>query len=223
MCEEVEEELAQNGHDTTPSNSPKITDVKLEAQIIKKVQRMDVNDMLEIITDETALQCIKVLNDWLKYDTDVLKSCGKNTRNLMHQITYLLNLINVNLSDAQISGVNVKISEVLSKETRIPLCEDVQLKGLEILLDAHNELDWNYFNKRSFNRREESVVRIVKLISFGRFLTGIQETGVHFHDEKNVFVCDPINEDDGKLPAAVMEELVSSLRTVFINKCIKDR
>lgn len=203
-------EPIQNGVQNKTTENNMTNEEKTETEVIRKVQRMDVNDMLEIIMEETPLQCIKILNDWLKYDKEVVKSCGNNTRNLMHQITYLLNLININLSHSKINGVNVKISEILSKETKIPLTEDIQLKGMDILANVQNELDWNYLNKRSFNLREETITRIVKLISFGKFLTNIEETGVHFHDEKNVFICDAIDDDDNKLPATVMEELVSN-------------
>ncbi|KAJ8926661.1 hypothetical protein NQ314_020964 [Rhamnusium bicolor] len=180
---------------------------KTKDDIIKKVQMMDVNDMLEIITEEATLQSIKVLNDWLKHDPEVLKSCGTNTRSLIRQITYLLNLININLSNPKMIGVNLKLSEIINKQNKLPLSEDVILKGVEILGEVHKDLEWNYIQVKGVSVREEAVIRIVKLISFGKFLTTIQETGVHFDEVKNMFVCNMDETEDDKISTAIMEEL----------------
>lgn len=77
-----------------------------------------------------ALQSIKLINDWLQHDQDVVKSLGSNTTSLLKQITYLLNLININLGSSGLIGVNIKLSEIISKESQIPLSEDVALKGI---------------------------------------------------------------------------------------------
>lgn len=173
---------------------------------------MDVNDMLEIIMEEGALQSIKIINNWLQFDQDVLKSCGINTRSLLRQITYLLNLVNINLSSPNLIGVNLKLSEVIHKENKIPLSEDLVLKGLEILEHSQSNLDWHFSIKRGMSPREENVVRIVKLISFGKLLTNIEDTGVRYDEENNCFVCNVLdNEADAvdKAPTILLEEMVS--------------
>lgn len=171
---------------------------------------MDVNDMLEIISEEGTLQSIKILNDWLRHDPDVLKSCGTNTRSLIRQITHLVNLININLGNPKMIGVNLKLSEIIHKQNRLPLSEDVILKGVEILAEAHKDLDWNYVQTRGVTVREEAVIRVVKLISFGKFLTTVEETGVTFDEERNIFTCNEEEKDEGdKISVSIMEELVS--------------
>lgn len=67
--------------------------------------------------------------------------------------------------------------------------------------------------------REEAVVRVVKLISFGKFLTTIEETGVSFDEEGNIFKCKEVEEknDGDKISATIMEELVRN----SIEKLIK--
>ncbi|KAJ8915213.1 hypothetical protein NQ315_015436 [Exocentrus adspersus] len=198
----------QNGV-TNPSPDVAVPDeTKTKEDIIKKVQLMDVNDMLEIISEEGALHSIKILNDWLRHDPEVLKSCGINTRTLIRQITHLLNLININLSNPKIIGMNFKLSEIIHKQGRLPLSEDVILKGVELLAEAQKDLDWNYIQSRGMTVKEEAVVRIVKLISFGKYLTTVEETGVSFDEEKNVFVCKE-NDKGGaeKSSVSIMEEL----------------
>ncbi|KAG5874256.1 hypothetical protein JTB14_026478 [Gonioctena quinquepunctata] len=182
---------------------------KTKEDVLRKVQLMDVNDMIEIVAEESTLQSVKILNDWLRNDPEVLKSCGANTGTLLRQMTYLLNLVNINLSNAKMIGVNLRSSEVISKETKIPLTEDVLLKGVAILKETQDVLEWNYTDKRSFCLKEEAVIRVVKLISFGKFLTANAETGVAFEEADNVFVCKikDTNEEEGKKSAALMEEL----------------
>lgn len=185
---------------------------KTKDDIIRKVQLMDVNDMLEIIMEEGALQSIKIINNWLQFDQDVLKSCGINTRSLLRQITYLLNLININLNSPNLIGVSLKLSEVIHKENKIPLSEDVVLKGLEILEHSQSTLDWHFSIKRGMSPREESVVRIVKLISFGKLLTAIEDTGVKYDEENNCFVCTVLDKEGDsvdKVPTILLEEMVS--------------
>lgn len=173
---------------SVPSTSSTTEDVT-QQDVISKVQRMDVNDMLEIITEEAPLQSIKILNDWLRQDAEVLKLCATNCSLLLQQITYLLNLINISLSNFKITGISLRISEIINNESKIPLSEDVVLKGVDILATVHKELDWAFVKKRCPTAREESVIRIVKLVSFGKFLMGMQETGISFDEEKSIFIC----------------------------------
>lgn len=184
---------------------------KTKEDIIRKVQQMDVNDMLEIVMEEGVLQSIKIINNWLQYDQEVLKSCGVNTRSLLRQITYLLNLVNINLNSPNLIGVNLKLSEVIHKEHKIPLSEDVMLKGLEMLENSQGTLDWQYTTKKGVSPREENVVRIVKLISFGKFLTTVEDTGVKYDELNNCFVCDVLEKggDSNEKPATILlEEMV---------------
>lgn len=193
---------------------------KTKGDIIRKVQQMDVNDMLEIVMEEGALLSIKIINNWLQYDQEVLKSCGVNTRSLLRQITYLLNLININLNSPNLIGVKLKISEVIHKENKIPLSEDIVLKGLEILENSQHTLDWQYSIKKDISPREESVVRIIKIISFGKLLTTINDTGVKYEEENNCFVCDALEKEEDeveKAPSILLEEMVSP----FFNQVYK--
>jgi protein SMG5 len=177
--------------------------------VIKKIKRMDVNDMLEIITEEGSLQAIKIINDWLMQDTEIIKSCGTSTRSLLRQITNMLNLININVKSSKLSGIKLNVNDAIKNEEKIPLSEDVVLKGIDILGKAHKNVDWNYLHKHGMNTKEESVTRIVKFMAFGRFLTAIEETGIGFDEHQNVFVCKTEENDEVKTSTAAVEDLVS--------------
>ncbi|EEZ98670.2 nonsense-mediated mRNA decay factor SMG5 [Tribolium castaneum] len=199
--------LAESSDDETEvkKSDDSVNDDKID--VIKKIKRMDVNDMLEIITEQGSLQAIKIINDWLMQDTEVIKSCGTSTRSLLRQMTNMLNLININIKSSKLSGIKLDVNNVIKNEEKIPLSEDIVLKGIDILEKAHKNMDWNYLHKHGMNTKEESVTRIVKFMAFGKFLTGIEETGITFDERKNVFVCKCDENDENKATNSVVEEL----------------
>ncbi|XP_056644486.1 nonsense-mediated mRNA decay factor SMG5 [Diorhabda sublineata] len=204
-----------NGATTPDQQNPE----KTEEDLSKIVQFMDVNDILEIFTEETILQSIKILNDWLATDLEVIKSCGSNTASLLRQITHLLNLVNVNLLSPKMIGVGLKNTEIINKGLRIPLSEDILLKGVEILKVSQETLDWNYADKKSLNTKEEAVIRVIKLLSFGKFLTTLNETGISYDDGNNIFVCtlNDSKKDDDKDSKMLLDEFDSSASTTTCN------
>ncbi|ENN76118.1 hypothetical protein D910_04922 [Dendroctonus ponderosae] len=176
--------------------------------ILKKVQRMDVNVMLEIINEEGLLQSIRAVNDWLKSSQEIIKSCASNTKTLIKQIVSLSNLVNLNL--AKVHDVKFQIAELIQGEHKMPLTEDVVLKGIDIVQDAQKEYDWDYLLKKNVTSTEEATIRILKIISFGKFLSKIQETAVNYDENSNVFTCklsENDEEEQGLSAAALMEEL----------------
>lgn len=181
---------------------------KNNSSVLKKVQKMNVNDMLEIINESGSLQSVKIMNDWLKSDEEIIKSCGSNTQTLIKQIVYLINLLNINLTSTKITN-SIRISEILNNETKIPLSEDVVLKNFDLFKDTQAGYDWDYPFKKNIGLRDESIIRIVKILSFGKILTKIEETGVTFNEDKNIFVCKSENGmvNEGVSAAAIMEEL----------------
>ncbi|XP_060524968.1 nonsense-mediated mRNA decay factor SMG5 [Cylas formicarius] len=182
---------------------------KTKDGVIKKVQRMNVNDMLEIIAEEGSLQSIKILNDWLRLDTEVIKLCGLNTKSLIRQIVYFINLININLNQQKMIGVNLKVSEIVKKDNQIPLSEDVVLKGLDMFKDTQKDFDWEYLSRKNITSKEETVIRMVKLMSFARVLRGVEETEVTFDETLSILTCKSDNsvEENGTTATAIMEEL----------------
>ncbi|CAH2008543.1 unnamed protein product [Acanthoscelides obtectus] len=182
---------------------------KAKEDVVEKIQLMDANDTLEIVTEESCLESIRILNDWLKTDTEILKSCAANTKSVFKQITNLLNLLNINMSSAKVIGVKLKLSEVITKEAKIPLTEDIILKGIPTFEESQKEIDWKYLDERGLNAKEEAVIRSIKLLSFGKYLSTLDESGISYDEDKNIFVCaiDETKKDDMKISAALLEEL----------------
>ncbi|KAK9880232.1 hypothetical protein WA026_010106 [Henosepilachna vigintioctopunctata] len=169
-------------------NTDKNEVVNNKEEVFKKVKKMDVNDMIEIISEETLLQSIKILNDWLMIDTSVFKSCCINTPSLLRQITYLLNLLNINLDDKR-HFPEIHNSSTIDNYAKFPLPEDVIMRGLDFLSDSHKNLDWQCFSTKTLSLKNEAVIRIFKFKAFGRYLLSITEAGITFDDKENIYVC----------------------------------
>lgn len=172
-------EVEVNG---TGDRTPEIS----EEKIIQLSKRMDPNDMLEIIAEEPLLRSIKIINDWLSQDVEVLKSCGKSTRSLFKQIIFLVNLLNVKTSN-KIQGLKSNIDHIQKNFKNIPLPEDVTVKGLEFFAEKHRDIYWSSTSGYFKSIKEESLVRSFKLVSFGHFLTTIGESGVSYDAKRDVF------------------------------------
>lgn len=210
--ESFSEKFKENGFPTseeTPTKNKSPKQNKNKDFVLKKVQKMDVNVMLEIINEEGLLQSIKIVNDWLKSDQEIIKSCGINTRTLIRQMVYLINLININLNNGRVLKSKIKISEIIANESKIPLSEDVVLKGIDLFKAAQSEYTWDFLLRKGITAQDEAIIRIIKILSFAKVLSKIQETGVSYNEEKNVFICpsDDKSEDDTVSAAAIMEEL----------------
>lgn len=185
----------------------KPTETKDNTSLLRKVQKMDPAVMLEIVNEEGLLQSIRVVNDWLKCDPEIIKSCASNTRTLIRQIVRLVNLININLKDV---STKLKISEVINQESKIPLAEDVILKGVPSFQTLHANYDWEYLLNKDVTAKEEAVIRIIKILSFGKWLSKIDEAKVTYDERTNVFQCqleEKSEEDEGLSAAALMEKL----------------
>ncbi|XP_066253479.1 nonsense-mediated mRNA decay factor SMG5 [Euwallacea similis] len=180
--------------------------------ILTKVQKMDAGVMLEIINEEGLLQSVRMVNDWLRSDQEIVKSCASNARVLIRQMVHLINLINIDLGNLKTMDVKFKISEIINNENKIPLAEDISLKGIKIFENTQNRYDWDYLLKRDINSKEEAVIRIIKILSFGKLLTKIEESGITFDDNPNSLVVCKLDDKPEEVSSelstvALMEEL----------------
>lgn len=177
-------------------------DDKNKIAIIKKLKQINSSDVLEMLVEANFLQSIKIISDWLITEQDVLKSCSKSSTSLLRQITHLLNLININFP---IKHDNLQT---------VALPEDVLLKGMGMFAQAQKNLVWGHAHKGALSVRDECVVRVEKLLAFGRFLTTVTETGISYDGVKRLFVCEAESGEE-KVATITFEELVSTKKNLF--------
>lgn len=188
----------QNGIDAKPEDNSKTNE-----DLLNLSRRLDVNDMLEIISEENLLQTVKILCDWLRFDVDVLKSCGKSTRNLFNQIIHLINLMNVDWQ-------NLKLQDLSSCVEKLALSEDVILKEMDILNEAQKNIDWDFSRSKSMSVKEETVLRILKFVEFGHFLVAIPESGVTYDAKTRLFSVSALVDQEPSVSPEIIDDVVSN-------------
>lgn len=160
---------------------------------------MDPADVIELVAGEGLLQIVKVCADWLLGEKEVLKACGRNTPTLLSRIVTLLNLINVDkelIEKCPDSAKFFKLRNMSKIFERVPLTEDVKMKGISLLKEAHSGIDWGFFRNYCLNNKEEAVLRIYKLVEFGKFLARIEELKIVFDEHHSRFsiITEELNE-----------------------------
>lgn len=155
---------------------------------VKKVKKIDPNDLLEIFQDENLLQAIKIISDYLFEDITIIKTCSSQT--LQKRLIHLLNLINLQNSMKKLK--NVKNIKILNDYKKIPLVEDVILKKVSILKTSQKYIDWEYLNDFIVDQKQDMLIRIYKMVDFGFYLTEIDNLGISYDKKKKFFYLNEI-------------------------------
>ncbi|XP_017760175.1 PREDICTED: protein SMG5 [Eufriesea mexicana] len=190
-----------NTNSTFDENSASSDRVIYIAQL--KKQDLKPNDVLNIITGKEILASIKICCDWLKSNPEIIRICGKSSRTLLKRVTILLNLISIDtemlLKNCKDDSIILSSLDKLKKCVKIvPLPEDIDLRGLNLLEDAQKSLDWKILHKHKMNKEEETLLRALKLIEFGHFLSSVDDAGVKYEQTKQLFITIDLNTSNTK-------------------------
>ncbi|XP_050496513.1 nonsense-mediated mRNA decay factor SMG5 [Bombus huntii] len=197
--------IETNSNSTFDENSASSNRVTYIAQ--SKKENFKPEDVLNIINGKEILASIKICCDWLKSNPDIIRICGKSSRTLLKRVTILLNLINMNTEtllknfkdDSMILSSADKLKECVKI---VPLPEDIDLRGLNLLEHAQKSLNWKILHRHKMNKQEETLLRALKLIEFGHFLSSVEDAGVKYEEAKQLFVMIDLNtsntKDNGK-------------------------
>lgn len=167
-----------------------------------KKRNLKPDEILNILIDKEILMSIKVCCDWLRSNADIVRICAKRT--LLKRFITLLNLINMDTealvrksNDFTILSNMEKLKECVKI---VPLPEDIDLRGLNLLEDAHKSLDWQILRKYKMNKREETLLRALKLIEFGHHLSSVENSGVQYDQTERLFIAtDPCSSNTPKV------------------------
>ncbi|XP_020293816.1 protein SMG5 isoform X3 [Pseudomyrmex gracilis] len=157
-----------------------------------KKQSLQPDDLLNMLMDMEILASIKVCCDWLQSNPDIIRICAKSSRTLLKRVTILLNLIDMDagafvqkIEDSTITSSAERLKECVKI---VPLPEDIDLCGLNLLEDAHKSLNWQILRKHKMTKREEMLLRTLKLIEFGHHLSSVENSGVQYDQTERLFV-----------------------------------
>ncbi|XP_014484052.1 PREDICTED: protein SMG5 [Dinoponera quadriceps] len=175
-----------------------------------KKQSLKPHDILNLMLGKEILASIKVCFDWLRSNPDIVRICAKSSRTLLKRVTILLNLINV---DGEAFVRKNEDSAILSSAERlrecaktVPLPEDSDLKGLTLLEEAHRSLDWCVLHKHKMSKREETLLRMLKLLEFGHHLSAVEESGVRYDLVARLFVASDHSPSNAPKPVGFDEK-----------------
>ncbi|XP_017884758.1 protein SMG5 [Ceratina calcarata] len=168
-----------------------------------KKQNLKPEDVLNIITGKDILGSIKICFDWLRSNPDIIRICGKSSRTLLKRVTILLNLINMDiellLKNFKDDSIILSSADKLKECVKIvPLPEDIDLRGLNVLDEAQKSLNWKILYKHKMNKREETLLRALKMVEFGHFLSSVEDAGVKYEQTKQLFVTVDVNHSNSK-------------------------
>ncbi|XP_063983106.1 nonsense-mediated mRNA decay factor SMG5 [Diachasmimorpha longicaudata] len=187
-------QIAEENENNICNGDRKSPDREFIAQL--KKQNLNARELLGIFCKEELLQSIKICFDWVKSHPEIIKIISKSSRTLLHRIVALSNLLTIDVSELidlkKDSGVLREQSEFQKYVGIIPLPEDCDLKGLDVLTRSHENLDWRILKNFHLTRTEQVLLRTQKIISFSEDLTRVEEAGVSFDEIQKVFlVGDP--------------------------------
>ncbi|XP_032668452.1 protein SMG5 isoform X2 [Odontomachus brunneus] len=175
-----------------------------------KKQTLKPDDILSLLVGKEILASIKVCFDWLRSNPDIVRICAKSSRMLLKRVTILLNLINV---DGEAFVCKNEDSAILSSAERLqecvktlPLPEDNDLKGLTLLEESHRSLDWRILHKHKMSKREETLLRMLKMVEFGRHLNAVENSGVRYDPVERLFVANDYSPSNAPKPMGLDEK-----------------
>ncbi|XP_021922099.1 protein SMG5 isoform X2 [Zootermopsis nevadensis] len=191
-------------------------DKDVDKNRMKNGQVLDPADAIEFVAGERLLHAIKVCADWLRGDGDAIRACGRESQTLLSRFVTLLNLINVN-ADAFEKGSDVdqlfKLKNIAEIFRKVPLPEDVTLKGLSSLKTSHAAIDWEYLRHHCLLVNEEALLRVYKLVDFGHFVASVPDTGVSYNSEQKLFA---FVGETGRVPGEISKDKIKETATANI-------
>lgn len=131
---------------------------------------------------DNFLASIKLLQDWLYTEKDLILSCGDSGESLFQCVVDLLNILTFHFSpksnDVSDKSKILKYAKHIAKNLKleyksIPLPEDVNLRGSSICKFDKNAAEWQLLDRYRPSQYEENVIRILNFIDFGNHIANI--------------------------------------------------
>ncbi|XP_052434602.1 nonsense-mediated mRNA decay factor SMG5 [Carassius gibelio] len=166
------------------------------------------SERLEILTNQSLIQVVKVFLDWLRTNTDIILMCAQSSQSLWNRLSVLLNLLPEGSKMLETDlGLNKHVTELLNECEQpglvqsLLLPEDLALRHLPVLSVAHRRLDFTG-QRPPLTPLDECVVRVCCIRSFGHFLTNLQGNVLHFNPEAGIFTSISQSEQDNLVQQA---------------------
>lgn len=151
----------------------------LKQQTLK--EELNAKEIQNFLRGDNFLHSIKLLQDWVLTEKDLILSCGESGESLFQCVVNLLNIFTFyfkpntsNKKSCQILEYAKSVAKKLNLEYRsIPLPEDVNLRGTNICKFDKDAAEWQLLNRYKPSVYEENVIRILNFIDFGNQIAKI--------------------------------------------------
>lgn len=174
------------------------SDQKFEKLRYKRdYNRIDPNIVIEFAQYEPCVETLKIFFDWLKVNNDILLNCYSSNPEFIHKIMKLMNLFNIDIFTRKVyfersfiktQNVRPDLRSLFDNRLKIPLEEDIRLKGFQLLKSIQHPLDWTVPYKLNITENECHILRIFKLIDFGFFMCKMKKFRYNFCARSRRFI-----------------------------------
>ncbi|XP_049872170.1 nonsense-mediated mRNA decay factor SMG5 [Pectinophora gossypiella] len=139
------------------------------------------NEIKQFLLGDNILPSIKLLQDWILTEKDLILSCGDSGESLFQCVVDLLNIFtyhfnskNNEIKDCSILQYVKGLTKKLKLEYKtIPLPEDVNLRGTNICKFDKDAAEWQILDRYKPSVYEENIIRILYFIEFGNQIAKI--------------------------------------------------
>lgn len=166
----------------TESNEIKTNDSEYSKS--SKSNKVNETEIQHFLMGDNFLPSIKLLQDWILTEKDLILSCGDSGESLFQCVVDLLNIFSYNFnpksSENLICGecktltYAKKVAKNLNLEYKsIPLPEDINLRGTNICKFDKDAAEWQILDRYKPSAYEENIMRILNFIDFGNQIAKI--------------------------------------------------
>ncbi|CAH2049150.1 unnamed protein product, partial [Iphiclides podalirius] len=141
-------------------------------------RKLDVEGIQNFLMGNNFLPSIKLLQDWVLTEKDLILSCGESGESLFQCVVDLLNIFlyyfnskghnKLPSEDCKVLNYAKSVVKRLKLEYKtIPLPEDINLRGTNICKFDKDAAEWQLLAKYKPSLYEENIIRMLNFIDFG--------------------------------------------------------
>lgn len=148
-----------------------------------KNEALQIQDIQNFLLGNNFLPSIKLLQDWILTEKDLILSCGDSGETLFQCVVDLLNIFSYYFKskiefydnkDCKVLKYAKHVAQKFMLEYKtIPLPEDVNLRGTNICKFDKDAAEWQILDRYTPSIYEENIIRILNFIDFGNQIAKI--------------------------------------------------
>ncbi|XP_068622664.1 nonsense-mediated mRNA decay factor SMG5 [Battus philenor] len=155
-----------------------IPEPKINNSMCNSESKLDMDGLQNFLSGDNFLSSIKLLQDWVLTEKDLIVSCGESGESLFQCVVDLLNIFiyyfNSKTQDKVpkdeckiLDYAKIMVKKLKLEYKTIPLPEDINLRGTNICKFDKDAAEWQLLEKYKPSVYEENIIRMLNFIDFG--------------------------------------------------------